>query len=66
MVKKCVDGRSKATDTEAALTTFDVQKLMDARKNPKRDYDSISDRNLSRKEGSMAKGGKVLKPVIQK
>ena len=60
---KSVDGRSKATDTEAALTTFDVQKLMDARKNPKRDYDSISDRNLSRKEGSMAKGGKVLKPV---
>jgi len=60
---KSPDGRSKATDTEQALTTFDVQKIMDARKNPKRDYDSISDRNLSRKEGSMAKGGKVLKPV---
>ena len=56
-------GTSKATDTEAALNKFNVQKLMDKRKNPKRDYDSISDRNLSRKEGSMAKGGKVLKPV---
>ena len=58
---KSPDGRSKATDTEAALTTFDVQKIMDKRKNPKRDYDSISDRNLSRKEGSMAKGGRVGK-----
>ena len=54
-------GTSKATDTEAALNTFNVQKMMDKRKNPKRDYDSISDRNLSRKEGSMAKGGRVGK-----
>ena len=54
-------GTSKATDTEAALNKFNVQKLMDKRKNPKRDYDSISDRNLSRKEGSMAKGGRVGK-----
>ena len=54
-------GSSKATDFETALNTFNVQKSMDKRKNPKRDYDSISDRNLSRKEGSMAKGGRVGK-----
>ena len=45
-------GASKATDTESALTAFKVQKIMDKRKNPKRDYDDISDRKLSKKEGS--------------
>ncbi len=45
-------GASKATDVETALNTFNVQKSMDKRKNPKRDYDDISDRRLSKKEGS--------------
>ena len=45
-------GASKATDFETALNTFEVQKLMDKRKNPKRAYDDISDRKLSKKEGS--------------
>ena len=57
---------AKQTDTESALTTFNVQKIADKsrKKNPKKkDLDLISERNLSRKEGSMAKGGKVLKPV---
>ena len=45
-------GASKATNCERALTEVDVQKIMDKRKNPKRDYDAISDRKLSKKEGS--------------
>jgi hypothetical protein len=45
-------GASKATDFERALTEVNVQKIMDKRKNPKRDYDAISDRKLSKKEGS--------------
>jgi hypothetical protein len=56
---KSPDGRSKATDTEAALTTFDVQKIMDKRKFPRRDYDGISDRSLPSKEGSMRTGGQA-------
>ena len=49
---KPAPGASKATDTESALTAFKVQKIMDKRKNPKKDYDDISVRNLSKKEGS--------------
>jgi hypothetical protein len=45
-------GASKATDFEAALNTFEVQKIMDKRKNPKQDYDDISVKKLSKKEGS--------------
>jgi len=56
---------TKATDYRSALNTFKVQKLADKsrEKDGGSDLDLISDRNLSRKEGSMAKGGKVLKPV---
>jgi|9_EtaG_2_1085328.scaffolds.fasta_scaffold74801_1 predicted DNA-binding antitoxin AbrB/MazE fold protein len=49
---KAAPGASKATDVETALNTFEVQKSMDKRKNPKSDYDGISDRRLSKKEGS--------------
>jgi len=43
---KPAPGASKATDTESALTAFKVQKIMDKRKNPKKDYDDISVRKL--------------------
>jgi|5_EtaG_2_1085323.scaffolds.fasta_scaffold156093_1 hypothetical protein len=59
---------AKQTDTESALTTFNVQKSADKMRkdDPKYakkvgDLDLISERNLSRKEGSMAKGGRVGK-----
>ena len=61
-------GSSKATDFETALNTFNVQKSADKMRkdDPKYakkvgDLDLISERNLSRKEGSMAKGGRVGK-----
>ena len=55
-------GASKATDIEAALNTFNVQKYLDEdTKKGAKDLDLISDRKLSRKEGSMAKGGRVGK-----
>ena len=52
-------GASKATDTESALNTFEVQKMFDrdqkAGKGP--GIDLISDRRLASKEGSMKTGG---------
>ena len=52
-------GASKATDTESALNTFEVQKMFDkdqkAGKGP--GIDLISDRRLASKEGSMRTGG---------
>ena len=52
-------GASKATDTEGALTTFNVQKIIDERfkKGKGKDLDFISDRRLASKEGSMKTGG---------
>ena len=52
-------GARKATDTEGALTTFNVQKIMDERfkKGKGKDVDFISDRRLASKEGSMKTGG---------
>ena len=49
---KPAPGASKATDIESALLDFEVQKIMDKRKNPKQDYDDISVKKLSKKEGS--------------
>ena len=52
-------GASKATDTEGALTTFNVQKIIDERvkKGKGKDLDFISDKRLASKEGSMKTGG---------
>ena len=47
---------TKATDTRAALNKFKVQKMMDKGKTG---YDSISDRNLSEREGSFKSGGRA-------
>ena len=56
---RAAPGASKATDTESALNTFEVQKAFDrdqkAGKGP--GIDLISDRRLARKEGSMKTGG---------
>ena len=61
---RAAPGASKATDTESALNTFEVQKAFDrdqkAGKGP--GIDLISDRRLARKEGSMKTGGlKILR-----
>ena len=54
---KNTDG-TKATDTQAALNTFDVQKDVD-KNNPKLKIDLISDQFLSKREGSFKSGGRV-------
>ena len=54
---KNTDG-TKATDTQAALNKFKVQKMMD-KKNSGIKYDSISDPKLSKREGSFKSGGRV-------
>jgi len=52
----------KVTDTEAALNTFEAQKISDrlAKKKSFLDTDRISDRKLSKKEGSFKNGGRVV------
>ena len=52
-------GASKATDTESALNTFEVQKMFDKDQKEGKGpgIDLISDRRLARKEGSMRTGG---------
>ena len=57
------DSKSKkVTDTESALNTFEAQKISDrlAKKKPFLDTDRISDRKLSKKEGSFKNGGRVV------
>ena len=54
---KNTDG-TKATDTQAALNTFDVQKTMD-KEYAGIKYDDISDPKLSKREGSFKSGGRV-------
>ncbi len=55
---KNVDG-TKATDTRAALNTFEVQKIFDRdlKRGKGSNVDLISDRRLASKEGSMRTGG---------
>ena len=52
----------KVNDTEAALNTFEVQKILDegTKKKGWKDIDVISDRKLSKKEGSFKNGGRVV------
>ena len=52
----------KVTDMESALNTFEVQKIYDkgTKKKGLKDIDRISDRKLSKKEGSFKNGGRVV------